>query len=461
MRTLIVWLVMTTAVLAAHYPVDWAGVRAETLEHFVALLKIDTTNPPGNETKAAEYVKQVLEQDGIDSKLLGPDPDRLNLVARFRGDGSKQPILIMGHTDVVGVQREKWTAEPFGGERRDGFIYGRGSVDDKDNVVAGLMVMLLLERHDVKLSRDVIFVAESGEESGAQEGFRYLVANHWEEIEAEFALAEGGGGHVQGGKVQFITVAASEKVGAGVRLVARGTSGHASVPLLGNPVAHLTRAVARAAEWQPPMRLSPIARTYFDRLAEISPPEEAKRYRQVLDPETAAEAEHYFREHEPRHNSILRTSVSPTRLQAGFRNNVIPSEAEAYLDIRAVPEENIEQFYDMLREVIDDPTVEVVTRQRQPPPPSSRLDTEMFRALEKTQARLYPGAVTLPAMLTGGTDMKPIRAKGVQAYGIGPLSHEEDGSGNGAHTDDERIRESELHRFVEFMWNVVIESASP
>jgi acetylornithine deacetylase/succinyl-diaminopimelate desuccinylase-like protein len=461
MRTLIAWFVMTAAVLAADYPVDWEQVHAETLEHFVALLKIDTTNPPGNETKAAEYVKQVLERDGISSKLLGPDPSRLNLVARFRGDGSKKPILIMGHTDVVGVQREKWTAEPFGGELRDGFIYGRGSVDDKDNVVAGLMVMMLLKRHDVKLSRDVIFVAESGEESGAREGFRYLVANHWDEIEAEFALAEGGGGKVQGGKVQYITVAASEKVGAGVRLVVKGTSGHASVPLLGNPVAHLARAVARAAEWQPPMRLSPIARTYFERLAEISPPEQAERYRQVLDPSTAAEAEKYFRENEPRHNSILRTSVSPTRLEAGFRNNVIPSEAEAYLDIRAVPEENIEEFYAMLREVIDDPTVEIVTRQRQPPPPSSSLDSDMFRALEKTQETLYPGAVTLPAMLTGGTDMKPIRAKGVQAYGIGPLSHEEDGSENGAHTDDERIREAELHRFVAFLWHTVLEIAGP
>jgi acetylornithine deacetylase/succinyl-diaminopimelate desuccinylase-like protein len=243
--------------------------------------------------------------------------------------------------------------------------------------------------------------------------------------------------------------------------VARGSSGHASIPLLDNPVAHLARAVARAAEWQPPMRLNPITRTYFERLAEISPPHKAKRYRQVLDPETAAEAEQYFRENEPRHNSILRTSISPTRLQAGFRNNVIPSEAEAYLDIRAVPEEDTEQFYALLREVIEDPTVEVVARQRRPPPPSSRLDTDMFRALEKTQERLYPGATTLPAMLTGGTDMKPIRAKNVQAYGIGPLSHEEDGSENGAHTDNERIRESELHRFVEFLWYAVLESAGP
>ncbi len=460
MRTLIIFFAMASAAFGADYPVNWSEVRQETLRHFVALIQMDTTNPPGNETQAARYVEQVLKKEGINAKLLGPDQDRLNVVARITGDGSKQPLLIMGHTDVVGVQKENWTIDAFGGIRKDGYIYGRGTVDDKDNVAAGLMVMLLLERYGVQLSRDVIFVAESGEESGAQEGFRYLVENHWDEIGAEYALAEGGGGLTRGDKVRYVSVSASEKSGAGVRLVARGSSGHASIPLLANPVAHLARAVARVVEWQPPMRLNPITRMYFERLAAISPPVEAMRYRQILDPATAPDAERYFRENEPRHNSILRTSISPTRLAAGFRSNVIPSEAEAYLDIRAVPDEDVEQFYEMLRDVIDDPTVEVVARgRRSQPPPASRLDTDMFRILEKTQKKLYPEATTLPIMLTGATDMRGLRAKGVQAYGIGPLTDERDGSGNGAHTDDERIREAELYRFVEFLWHAVLESA--
>jgi acetylornithine deacetylase/succinyl-diaminopimelate desuccinylase-like protein len=170
MRTLIIFLAMASAAFGADYPVNWSKVREETLRHFVALIQMDTTNPPGNETKAARYVEQVLKKEGINAKLLGPDQDRLNVVARMIGDGSKQPLLIMGHTDVVGVQREKWTVDPFSGTRKDGYIYGRGAVDDKDNVAAGLMVMLLLKRHGVQLSRDVIFVAESGEESGAQAG---------------------------------------------------------------------------------------------------------------------------------------------------------------------------------------------------------------------------------------------------------------------------------------------------
>lgn len=205
------------------------------------------------------------------------------------------------------------------------------------------------------------------------------------------------------------------------------------------------------------MRLNEITQMYFERLAEISSPEKAQYYRDVLDPRTSAEAESYFREHELQHNSILRTGISPTMIEGGFRRNVIPSEAEAYLDIRAVPNEDIDEFYSQLREVIDDPAVEIVTRPPTPSPPSSRLDTEMFQVLERVQKRLYPNATTLPIMLTGGTDMKPLRAKGVDAYGLGPLVEESDADSGGAHADDERIREASLHMFVEYLWNVVLE----
>jgi len=222
---------------AAEYPVDWTQTNRETLDHLQALLRIDTANPPGNETAAAKYVKTVLEREGIQAVLLGPDQARLNLVARIRGNESKRPLLIMGHTDVMGVEREKWTVDPLGG-----ILYGRGATDDKDNVTAGLMVMLLLKRLNVPLARDVIFVAESGEEGFAAEGFRYLVERHWSEIEAEYALAEGGGGQLRDGKPRFITVAATEKIGGGVRLVARGSSGHGSVPRPDNAIAHLLRA---------------------------------------------------------------------------------------------------------------------------------------------------------------------------------------------------------------------------
>jgi acetylornithine deacetylase/succinyl-diaminopimelate desuccinylase-like protein len=445
------------ASLAAQTP-DWKKVHPEVIEHFVALLKIDTSNPPGNETQAAEYVKAALAREGIESQLLGPNKDRLNLVARIRGNGSRKPILIMGHTDVVGVQREKWTVDPFGGIRKGGFIYGRGALDDKDNLAACLMTMILLKRLKTPLDRDVIFVAEAGEEGFAPEGMRFLVEKQWPDIEAEFALAEGGGGFMRGGEGVVVSVAATEKVGAGVTLVARGPAGHGSVPIPNNAIARLARAVARVSEWQAPMKLNDVTRAFFERLAAVSPQEKAKIYREVLDPRTAPAAEEYLRVHEPGLNSVLRTGISPTIIQGGFRGNVIPSEARANLDIRALPDEDLPRFYEMLRSVIGDPAVEMQVRGRRESPPPSRIDTEMFQALERAQKTVYPKAVTIPAMLTGGTDMQPLRLKGVPSYGIGPL-REEGITTNGAHSDDERVSEAAFLKFVEFLWAAVIEVA--
>ena len=442
-------------------PVDWKKAADETIEHFQALLRIDTTNPPGNETAVAEYLRRVLEREGIGAKLLASEPGRANLVARIRGNGTKRPILIMGHTDVVGAQRENWTVDPFAAVRKRGYIYGRGALDDKDNVVAGLMLMLLLKRHDVKLDRDIVFLAEAGEESFAAAGLRHVIARHWDEIDAEFALAEGGGGSLRAGKAHYVTVAATEKVGRGVRLVARGTAGHGSVPRPGNAIVRLAHAVAKIAAWTPPMRLNDTTRAYFERLAAISAPEEAARYRGLLDPEMRPEIERYFAQHELRHNSMIRTSITPTILKAGFRGNVIPSEAEAYLDIRALPDEEMEKFIARMREVIGDPNVEIKIGSWRETAAPSRLDTEMFRALESAQKRVHPGAVTLPTMLTGATDMVPLRAKGMNAYGIGPLAEEGEYRENGgAHGDDERILERALHDFVRFLWYAVLEVAA-
>ncbi|SVB46450.1 uncharacterized protein METZ01_LOCUS199304, partial [marine metagenome] len=176
-----------------NYLVDWDEVGEESINHLIKLVRINTSNPPGNETEVTHYLKNVLAAEGIPSNLYALDPDRANLVTRYKGNGSKRPILVMGHTDVVGVQAEKWLEEPFGGLRKDGWIYGRGSLDDKDNVTAGLMLMLLLNRYEVELDRDIIFLAEAGEEGTPEVGINYMIEHHWEKIDAEFCLAEGGG----------------------------------------------------------------------------------------------------------------------------------------------------------------------------------------------------------------------------------------------------------------------------
>ena len=446
------------------YPVDWSQVESEAQDHFAALLRIDTSNPPGNETEVAVYLRDALGAEGIEGRLYAMVPGRDNLVARISGNGSKQPVLVMGHTDVVGVQRENWSVEPFDAVRRDGYIYGRGALDDKDNVTAGLMLLLMLERAGVELDRDVIFLAEAGEEGTPEVGVDYMVNEHWDEVGAEFCLAEGGGAVARDGVVRYVSIATTEKYPMRVRLVARGTAGHGSVPRVDNALGALADAVARLSAWQPPMRLNETTRAYFQRLATITDEESARYYRGLFDPAEQARSQHYLAQHEPQLSSLLRTSVTPTILSGGFRRNVIPSQAEAMLDVRGLPDENPEAFYAHMAAVINNPNVEIAPQPiYRPASPPSPIDNEMFDVLETVSARMFPEAVTLPTMLTGATDMAQVRAKGVACYGFGPVRHEEDlSAGGGAHGDDERIPEDSLLKLVQFLWYSVLGiAASP
>jgi len=443
--------------------VDWARYETETLQHYQALLRMDTSDPPGNERPAAEYLRSVLQRDGVPVQLFEAEPNRINVVARVKGNGSKRPVLMMAHTDVVTVDPAKWTFPPFSATRTGGYIYGRGTVDDKDNVVASLMTMLLLKRMNVPLDRDVIFLAEAGEEGTTRVGIQYMVAQHFAEIDAEYCLAETGGVNKVGGRIEYASVQTAEKIPRAIELTATGTAGHGSVPLADNAIAHLATAIVAITAWKPPVRLNDTTRTYFDRLAGLSTPESAARYRAVLTPGTAQAdaAVDYFAAHEPPRASILRSSVSPTIIQGGYRVNVIPSEAKATLDVRLLSDEDPAAFLAMVRRVINDPQVkaEYGVRDARPITPSARLDSEAFRVLESVTARDYDATV-LPTMSTGATDMAYLREKGMQCYGIGPATDAEDGPrGYGAHSDQERILESELHRFVRFNWNVVTELA--
>jgi acetylornithine deacetylase/succinyl-diaminopimelate desuccinylase-like protein len=457
MRPALLVFLVWPALAADRFPVDWTKINPELLEHYSDLVRIDTSNPPGNETKAVNYVKAVLDREGVPNQVFALQPDRANLVARLKGNGSKRPIIVMGHLDVVGVQREKWPVDPFAAVRKDGYIWGRGTLDDKDNLSTGMMLMVMLKRMNVPLDRDVIFVAEAGEEGTSSVGIGFLVEKHWDAIDAEYALAEGGGGSLLDGKVRYVNISTTEKVGRQTRLIAHGTAGHGSMPRLDNAVVRIADAVAKAGSWEPPMRLNDTTRTYFERLATVSTPEEADRYNHVADPQRSAAIQKYFAEKELSHYSMLRTSVVPTIIKAGFRQNVIPSEAEATLDIRALPDEDMTKFYEELRRVIHDPNVEVLATglASRPSSPPSRLDSEMFHVLENAARQTYAGALTLPSMLTGATDMAQLRAKGVQSYGIGPVIDEKDRNSGGAHSDDERLLESSLYKFLEFQWNAV------
>lgn len=453
-------LVAATALVAqtSQQP-DWKAIEEETMRHFQSVLRIDTQNPPGNETKAAEYVKQALEKEGIAAQLAGSEPGRQNVFARLKGNGKKRPLLILGHTDVVTVDAAKWKFPPFSATRDGGYVYARGAVDDKDNLTASLMTMLLLKRLNVPLDRDVIFLAESGEEGTSSVGIGYMVNQRFADVEAEYCLAEGGSVNRIGGAVKFATVQTLEKIPRGIELVAHGIAGHGSVPLKSNAIVHMAGAVAKIGEWRPDIRFNETTGTYFRKLAAMSPPEVAKVYRDVLstDPKVRAAADDWLFENEPRHSSMLRTSVSPNIFTGGYRSNVIPSEAKVTLDVRMLPDEDPAKFLEQVKRVVNDPAVEVRfnNQSTRPAGPDTKLDNDAFKALEAAATKIY-NAPTLPTMSTGATDMAQLRARGVQCYGIGPAIDVEDGpKGFGAHSDQERILESELHRFVRFTWEVV------
>ena len=443
---------------------DWAAVQRETLEHFQALVRIDTQDPPGGEQKAADYLQQVLSREGIPVQVFTLDKGRPNIVARLKGSGRKRPLLIMGHTDTVNVDPAKWTHPPFGAVVADGYVYGRGTLDDKDNVVASLMTLLVLKRLNVALDRDVIFLAEAGEEGTTRVGIQFMVNEHFTEIDAEYCLAETGNVMREGGQARYASVQMAEKLPRAIELTARGPAGHGSVPLTTNAIARLSTAVGTVATWRPPLKLNETTGIYFKRLAEISTPEQAKRYRDVFsfDPKVQAETFEYLRQHEPRHASMLTSSLSPTMIQAGYRVNVIPSEAKATIDVRLLPGEDADKFLETVRSLIDDPSIEVRfgSRASRPATEPSRANTEVFTTIEAAVKRIYD-VPTLPTMSTGATDMAFLRSKGIQCYGVGPGIDVEDAEkGFGSHSDQERILVSELHRFVQLHYEVVRDLAA-
>ncbi len=439
---------------------DFGAARGEVAQILSSLVKIDSSNPPGNESKVAAAIKQILDKDGIASQQFEAQPGRANLVARLKGTGHKRPILLMGHTDVVGVERDKWTFDPFAGTIKDGYVYGRGASDDKGMTSACLEVFLILHRLHAPLDRDVIFLAEADEEAGGQAGINYMVQNHWDAIDSEFALNEGGSIHEKDGKVQYVGVATTEKVPRGMTVRAVGTSGHGSMPRLDNPVTHLAAAIAKIGSWQPPMRFNETTRTFFRRLATVSPPDEAKIFRALEDPKASDAAQQAIRETNITYNSMLRTTVVPTIIKAGFRSNVIPADAEATLDVRALPDEDIPKLIETLTALVDDPAVTIARTggaAGRPAPPPSGLQTEMFRALESAQARVFPASVTVPMMLTGATDSAQLRVKGVQAYGLGSVASDRERAA--VHGNDERLSVDGLGKFVELIYAAVVEVA--
>jgi len=435
---------------------DFTSAQAEAVKFLGELVKIDTSNPPGNETRAAEYIKSVLAAQGIPAQIFESASGRGNVVARIKGTGKKKPLLLMGHLDVVGVERARWTVDPFAATIKDGYLYGRGAIDDKAMDAANLEVFLMLHRMKLPLDRDVILLAEAGEEGTTQFGIDFMVEKHWDEIACEYAFNEGGDVVEENGKVQYVAVSTTQKVPRGFSLIAKGTSGHGSAPRVYNAIAHLAAAVDKVARWEAPMRLNETTRRFFQQMAKISPPEKAQLYAHVEDPAVQQK----LHQTEPSYYSMLRTSLVPTIIKGGFRSNVIPAEAEARFDVRALPDENMDTLKADLAKLLNDPAITFVDAEnvnQRPATPPSGLDTDAFHALEHAQQKVFPGVPTIPIMQVGATDSAQLRAKGVQAYDLGTVMSSDDRTR--IHGNDERIQIAGFGKFVQFLYAATVEIA--
>lgn len=437
---------------------DSAFLR-ETREHLKALVRLDTSNPPGNEILAAEYLKAQLDKEGISSRIYTSTGTRSSLIARLKGSGAKRPLILMCHTDVVPADPREWATGPFTPVEKDGYLYGRGTADIKSMCAAELEILLWLKRSSAALARDVIFFAEADEETGNRDRhIEWLLREHGEELEAEFAINEGGNTVWENGRPLEIRVEAAEKEYMDITLIARGQAGHASVPRADNAVAALSRAVARVSEYRPAAKLEDVARIFLERQALSAPPDLRGAIQQVLaaapgpDLERAADR---LSAVNPEFGAMLRDTVTPTMLSAGYKSNVIPAEAQATLNARLLPGRRPEDLVAELKNTVEDPSVEI----RYDPPkraavPAMPTDTALYQAAEGAAQELAPEARVMPFMAAWTTDSQDLRARGVITYGIDPPLTEEDGSR--VHGANERISLEALDWYARFLRGIVL-----
>lgn len=416
----------------------------ESVGHLCHAIRIETVNPPGNEAGLGAWLDGILRAEGIETRVLEPVQGRSAVIARLRGNGSALPILLTAHMDVVGVERNEWSVDPFGGEVKDGYVYGRGAIDDKGMLVAELMAFLLLKRRVLdaggSLTRDVIFAATADEETGGEYGLGWIIEHHPELIRAEFAINEGGRVRIVEGRTLYAAVQTAEKVANVVTVTATGPAGHASIPLDGNAVARLARAVALIASHREPVILSQTTLGFFGGLQHVWPEAEiARAMGEVASGEPSLVARGAATlGRAPMFDAVLRTGISPTVLSAGSRHNVIPANGSATLSVRTLPGEDLDDLVERLRELIADPQVEITVTARGTDAPPSATDSIVFRALADAAQALDPSLVTVPYMSTGATESAKLRAWGVQTYGILPFPLDSDDERR-MHGADERI----------------------
>ena len=427
--------------------IDWPAVHREALEILVQYLQIDTSNPPGNEKPAARFLGAICEAEGIPVEYIETAPNREVLVARLRGDGSKRPIMLCNHTDVVPVEEQYWSVPAFAGLVQDGRVYGRGAVDMKGCGVMQLMAMLLLKREGVPLKRDVVFCAVPDEEAGSDYGMAWLCEHRPDIVDVEYELSEGAGGTTRFGRqeARLFSVATNEKDICWLKLTAVGRPGHGSVPHEDNSAVYLVRALERLVDWERPLVFTPDTEAYLDRLAEAG----------LMPPRSDRKAVEERIRRSPELLAMFQNTLNLTMLQAGIKANVIPARSEAVIDCRLLPGQSKRDWIRQVRERIGDERVSVeLLSPDHGEPEAVPWDTELFRTITSVVKEAMEDAVVVPGMTIGGTDNRFLRERGIPAYGFIPclLSPEER---RGFHGNDEFLTVENLNLGCELMYEIV------
>jgi acetylornithine deacetylase/succinyl-diaminopimelate desuccinylase-like protein len=440
---------------------DWKALGDEATTLLSQYLRINTTNPPGNEIAAARWLADVLRRDGIDARIFEPAPGKANLYARLPGDGSARPLILLNHMDVVLASREYWTVDPFSGLTKDGYVWGRGALDMKGEAIAQLMTMLILKRAHVPLKRDIIFLATADEEIGAGVGAAWIIDHQADLVkDAEFLLNEGGLTRADGrGGVEFYGVGTTEKSPFWLDVTARGTAGHGSRPTPDNPVHRLIRALNRIAEWRTPLTLTPAVERSFRDLATIERDSTARRWlgdiRTALRDSVAVRAITA----DLTYNALLRNTISITGLKGSDKTNVIPPVATAAIDVRLLPGQDPAAFLADLTRVVGDSAVSIRPQGPNWPASESSTETDMFRAITAVAHARHPTALVTTLMLPGFTDSHYFRRLGIASYGLGPFPLTQ-GDSRGVHGNDERVSIDALGFGVRFYYEVVTRVAA-
>jgi acetylornithine deacetylase/succinyl-diaminopimelate desuccinylase-like protein len=423
------------------------------------LLEIDTTTATGDTKRAAEAMGARLQAAGFadaDVQVFSPAPRKGNLVARLRGSGARKPILLLAHLDVVPALREDWSFDPFKLTEQDGYFYARGSGDDKYMAAAFVANLIRYRQEGYKPARDIIVALETDEEILDRDGLgiQWLLKNHRDLIDAEFALNEGGGVGLKNGKPIRNSVQTSEKVSLTYQLDVRNRGGHSSVPSRDNAIYHLAEGLVRLSKFSFPLKLNETTRAFFERMAQFENEQTAADIRAALsdrpDPSTMSFARLAA---SPGYNAQLRTTCVATMLQGGHAVNALPQLASAKVNCRILPGESVAEVKATLERVLADDQI-VVTQLDQPVLSApSELHEEIMGSIEKLTNEFWPGAVVLPVMSAGATDGSYLRNAGIPTYGHSGLAG--DINDVRAHGKDERILVKSFYEGDEYLYRLV------